>query len=561
MQYHNYTYVPYQGSFGPVMGQLNERADVATAVPSRCWHLTASKAAGAHYRKFLTYAVDSLYCEMRGLLRHCSISCPQQLVQRGTRKMRGHSSISGVLRACITLIVAFHFVGNTVADDWFTDNSGDFSDPANWGPVGVPGPDDEASFARGNVKYTVRFTDDIVISKLEVGTNEVTFAASANGGTLKVTGPSSPFGVGNVVIGAPGLAVLNSYVPMFSAGLITIGYPSFDSNSVGVLNINSGTINCTGVQVSNGGAGIVNVSGMNSTWNISGACYIGFNGQGSLRVANDGQVHSGDAFVGGLNGVADVSVSGPGSSWTAGQLLLDSPYSFVSGNSTIEITAGGSLNTTGGHLSGNTILANAFTSITVKGPGSRWNNNGPFSIGVGDHPENGELDILDGAHVTNALAAIYSYNYDRLTKVVVDGLGSVWENTASLKIGNSPANTEIDVTHGGTVTVATEAFILGDYNNSSAIPAIHVDGLNSSLTVGHTLQVGGNSGGALTITNGANVFDSIALVYPKVKNIPGTALVAGTDAKWVTSNDFILDGLLTVSDGGQVVVGGLMIIQ
>ena len=88
-----------------------------------------------------------------------------------------------------------------------------------------------------------------------------------------------------------------------------------------------------------------------------------------------------------------------------------------------------------------------------------------------------------------------------------------------------------------------------------------VDGACSSLTVGGNLQVGGNSGGSLTISNGARVADATSVVYPKSFNTPGTVTVTGNASEWTTLGNLILDGALTVSDGGRVTVGGLLLIQ
>ena len=178
---------------------------------------------------------------------------------------------------------------------------------------------------------------------------------------------------------------------------------------------------------------------------MSGDCYIGSSGHGSLTITTGGQVNSGSGYVGGYNGVADVKINGAGSGWTlAGPLFVDSPSYSVSGNTAIVIAGGGALTSAGGHI-GSESFGAGVTSIIVDGVGSYWNNTGSFSIGDGYRSGTSELDILHGGQVTNARAQILSSTNDTPTKVTVDGVGSIWMNTSSLTIGNSPGNVELDI--------------------------------------------------------------------------------------------------------------------
>ena len=263
------------------------------------------------------------------------------------------------------------------------------------------------------------------------------------------------------------------------------------------------------------------------------------------------------------NNSSSVTIDGTDSNWTITGTL--SFLAFIgsngTGHSTLSITNGGHLK------NGNTYLLGAEPSgggpaiaskVTVFGAGSSWMMTGPLGIGG-----LGELEIEQGGRVFDQNAFVSSPDVGVQSKVTVNGAGSVWNNLASLAIGQDQGSAEVDVINSAVVTVGTDAHILGGRSNidTAASASLFVDGSNSSFTATGTIYVGGNAGGTLTVSDGAHVSSASAVVYPKGSNTPGTALVTGSGSNWTTSGDFILDGLLTVSNSGKVNVGGLMIIQ
>ena len=372
-----------------------------------------------------------------------------------------------------------------------------------------------------------------------------------------------PYIPAGVVIGegSGNVAVVNSYLPNFSAISIVVG----DHLSAGTLNVNGGSVNCATAEVpgrASLASGVATVNGADSSWNVSDDFYVGYVGNGAVTITNGGKIKSGNGYFGGFDGLAEVNIDGVGSAWTmSGALSLNSPDS--GGSSTLAITNGGRVTSAGGGICFNNNYGVGPGKITVDGAGSTWNNTGSFLIGDVGRTGAGEVEILHGGQVTDTGARVGSSSADTPSKATVDGVGSTWNNAADLYIGWSPGSAELYITHGGTVTVGTDAYIFAGRNNldRAATAAVLVDGANSSLTVARNLQVGGNAGGSLTITGGARVSDASALVYPKSVNIPGTVLVDGPGSIWTTSGDIILDGLLTQSNGGRVVVGGLLLIQ
>ena len=449
-----------------------------------------------------------------------------------------------------------------VISQWVV-GSGDFSHPANW-QSGVPGPTGTAIFDSSTPGYTVQVTGNIVISKLRFDENTVTLRPSANGGTLSVTDATTyPLIPAGVVIGQGfgNVATVNSYLPKFSAISIVLAQ---GANAVGTLNVNSGSVNCVTAEIpsrSGLGTGLATVNGADASFNLSGDFYVGYVGQGTFNISKGGTANSANGYLGG-SGLATVNIDGAGSAWNlSGRLEIDSPES--GGSSRLSITNGGHLTSAGSSV-GTANYGVEPGQITVDGSGSTWNNTGSFAIGEAVHDGAGELEILNGGHVTSDNARIISASADTPSKVVVGGVSSIWNIGTNLTMGVSPGSVEFDVTNGGTVTIGTNATVLageGNHDNSRAAASILVDGPKSTLTIGQTLQVGGNAGGTLTITGGAHVSSGSGLIYPKNWNTPGTALITGSGSMWSTSGDIILDGLLTVSDGARASVGGRILIQ
>jgi T5SS/PEP-CTERM-associated repeat protein len=319
---------------------------------------------------------------------------------------------------------------------------------------------------------------------------------------------------------------LTSYLPKFSAGTLVV---SLGSDGECALNVNGGSMSCVTVEapaMNSSGTALVSVNGADTSFNVSGSFSLGLSGNGTLGIAGGAMMNSGDARLGGFSGFANATIDGPGTSWNVtGSLSVNGPA--IGSSSSLTISNGARVAA------------------------------GGFGIGRA-----GQLRIVSGGMLNSQNAGIENDSIDWPSKIVVDGDGSIWNIETFLRFGPSRGTAELDVTGGGTVIVVGNATVIaGSADDNRGTASILVDGPKSTFAIGQTLQLGGNSGGTLTVSNGANVSSGSALIYPKNFKIPGTALVTGAGSKWTTSGDFILDGMLTISDGGQVGVGGLMIIQ
>ncbi len=247
---------------------------------------------------------------------------------------------------------------------------GDFNDPNNWSPLGIPGPMNDVSFALpGGSSGGVFINTNTHVRSLTFGNGGLGYAPGydllVNAGTFTVD--YSIVNYGTIIIGVPahlvvgGTTTLNAPVQN-NGGLIDFGGPvsvqgGANSNNAFVTN-NGGTINFAGpLTMSEFGhlavnSGTVNLNGANNTLvsqvpvgygatlAINGATTLGFSGSvqlsgllnvnaggsvfvnGGLSVINNSGVNVAGGFlqVGGTNSF-DVGLSG-------GELQLMQPGSF-----------------------------------------------------------------------------------------------------------------------------------------------------------------------------------------------------------------------------------------
>jgi T5SS/PEP-CTERM-associated repeat protein len=170
--------------------------------------------------------------------------------------------------------------------------------------------------------------------------------------------PFSPSGLGDLHIGAPFEDTLRS-----SSGRIEV-------SDGGLLSVKRNTY-----MSSIASTAVVTVDGAGSRWeNLGGAIFVGYSGNfdhghgdASLVITNGGSVTSQNAAVGHLAGVcsfgdclAEVTVDGPGSTWSTGDLLVLSGVVTVSNGG--KIVAGMASLDIGAELRGNGIMQSTTVS-------------------------------------------------------------------------------------------------------------------------------------------------------------------------------------------------------
>ena len=297
-----------------------------------------------------------------------------------------------------------------------------------------------------------------------------------------------------------------------STGIVTIDgtgsawtnrYSYIGYNGNGTLNITRGgvvnsTSNSIGYQ--SGSTGTVNVDGIGSTLD-SGSLQIGWTDAGTVNITNGGLVrvayatnlltHGMINFDGGtLDTVMlwgnDVALRGTGTI-SLHSIIADKPLvisctddltqyyrtidTLTDQNITVNLNIDGQgylgAGETGtGSLTINNGMAVSSSSgsigaqpdsngtVTVSGIGSTWDSVAPIYVG---EKGNGTLHIINGGSVSEGVFGNYVVEYlGRDTgsngTVLVDGLGSTWENHSSLCVGFQGSGT-LEITDGGLVSV------------------------------------------------------------------------------------------------------------
>ena len=173
----------------------------------------------------------------------------------------------------------------------------------------------------------------------------------------------------------------------------------------------------------------------------AGSLGAGFQGTGTLTVAEGVEVTSEDGIIAYLSGsTGEVTVSGSGSKWVTG----DSLHVGSSGNGTLVVETGGMVDGLETHIarySGSTGTA------TVTGMNSRFTTSKGFYVG---YYGSGKLNIRDGGQVYSQFGHLGSES-GGTGVATVSGTNSKWINTSSLSVGYEGAGM-LAVTAGGSVS-------------------------------------------------------------------------------------------------------------
>jgi len=287
------------------------------------------------------------------------------------------------------------------------------------------------------------------------------------------------------------------------------------SDNQTVILANGGTMESTGGSIGDRykNNSSVEISGPGSKWSNSGSLTIGategFNN--SLVITSGGIVSNSSASIGSYwGGDNEVRVSGAGSQWiNAGTLIVGLERG--SGNRLV-IENGGIVSSSDGYI-GTGNRGTHGNTAEVSGLGSRWSISGGLTIGVGGFDN--RLVISDGGVVSNSVSRIGISSGGSIasgTSVTVMGLGSLWHNSESLTIGAEAPDCSMVISEGGVVN-NTDSYIgrtqsyPGDGTRLVDGNSVVVSGTGSkwnnsgTLTIGHAL----NTRNTLTITNGGEV--------------------------------------------------------
>jgi T5SS/PEP-CTERM-associated repeat protein len=486
---------------------------------------------------------------------------------------------------------------------WAAPASGSFSTPGNWSGVQVPGTGDAALFAVDGT-YTVTFAAPVTNQQATVRDGDVTFSLGGFTYTLTTTGGlavgdtaaidatlrlangqvaasraslgSAAGSTGTVDVGAGGLLSISGFdsrLTVGSAGLGTLALHDGGDASVSGAGGAPGRL-IIGEFVTGGGT--VTVSGPGSTlqadvlqlWN------------GSLAISAGGSVTTSDSFLGQYSALPHlVTVTGTGSSWSAGDLDVDSP-------GLVSVEAGAALTATSVSITPN-------GRITVSGPGSSWTTSGAVdasggSFGLSDGAVATAQSVTVGAAatpstITGASLAAQSASvggslqigaggdFDVVGQLLVQGTLSVSGGSltagsvvhglgGALGIENGSADVGSLTLSGGTLTLGTGGTLSGDALSWGA-GSLDLQGGTASFPVislpqGRTVSARGALDGDVFLPLGSTLAASGPLSVGDASSFTGVTLqgtlAAGANAVTLEHAGFARLGPLTTLAGGSL---------
>ena len=239
----------------------------------------------------------------------------------------------------------------------------------------------------------------------------------------------------------------------------------------------------------NGSSGLVSVN--NGTITVSGSMGLGGGGSGTLNISNNG--HMTNAFCILANSAGTTSqalITGIGSTWNNANMTIGS-----GGNANIQVLNGAVL------TSLQSVVANAATStssVTVNGANSRWNLSSLF-LGIDG---TAALNILNGGSLVTTLGSAISFGATSTASALVDGTGSFFQTT-SLRIANISSGS-LTVQNNGAVQVINDT-IMG--NGTASLQLLSNGVLETNQLTGSSATITTNfNGGILRARNDNNTF-------------------------------------------------------
>ena len=186
--------------------------------------------------------------------------------------------------------------------------------------------------------------------------------------------------------------------------------------------------------------------------------------------------------------------------------------------------------------------------FVVTGSGSVWSCAG--TMFAGENGSYNELDVLDGAVVTNAAGYLGKNNSSRSNLVLVSGTNSAWVNQSVLYFTSF---NQLTISNGATA-VAAGAY-LGYFYLPGANNHVVVTDSGSRWTMSGDLFVGsGTPGNQVLVTNGGTVVDSGGFIGG-ANALSNRVTVTGNSSAWSNNGNMKLSGdfgQLLVADGGTV---------
>ena len=179
-------------------------------------------------------------------------------------------------------------------------------------------------------------------------------------------------------------------------------------------------------------------------------------------------------------------------------------------------------------------------AVTVTGGESVWENNA--SILIGDYGTSNTLTIATGAHVNDPIGQIgyeSGANYNAVTVTSPGDFGYGWDNTGTLNVGTSGSGDTLTIADGGSVYDADGN--IGLNSNGGSNNVVTVTGTNSVWNNSTNLAIGyAGSDNELVIANGGNVSSTTGFLGYNTDANGNGVTVTGVDSVWDNSGDIYI---------------------
>jgi len=192
--------------------------------------------------------------------------------------------------------------------------------------------------------------------------------------------------------------------------------------------------------------------------------------------------------------------------------------------------------------------------VLVEGLGSVWNVSNHLNIGLAGQ---GTLDITNGGLVSSGMPATIGNQVGASGTVNILGLNSVWNTNGQTLIVANAGIGRLNLIAGGVVHAGNT--YIG--NSAAGDGKVTLLGAESRLNVSGELTLGhhASSGGVLEVFGGSSVFADNAAVLGVESGTSGSATVDGADSVWNVSKHLNVglagQGTLNITNGGLVSSG------
>ncbi|GAT33813.1 PEP-CTERM protein-sorting domain-containing protein [Terrimicrobium sacchariphilum] len=290
-----------------------------------------------------------------------------------------------------------------------------------------------------------------------------------------------------------------------------------------------------------GSNGDVSVTGVGSTWAIKDDLSVGEQGTGTLTISNKGTVSNSYGTIGNYaSGSGTVTINGVGSTWTNRNDLIVGK----SGTGNLTVREGGTVKSSSGYVG---YGATNTSAATINGTGSRWENTASLHVG---YQGAGTLNIEAGGTVTSVDGSIGEDNGTMEGVVNISGVGSAWNASGDLSIGEAGKGI-LNIREGGAVDSSNASLGVLSAGNGE----VNLSGADTLWTIRSSLYVGRSGLGKVNINTGATATAATATIGEQLSSFTSEVNVSGDGSLWEVSSSVIIGdagmGKLNITSGGQ----------